>query len=118
MNVTQQLALSLFLAGLAALLQVASRLPVQMPHYSCEQLFDCCDVCPAHLPLQLELPRRLENRLHRSVADFDAAMASLRAAYGAAPYEPSFGPLEELEQGVVYLDRIDEQFRRYYVRRS
>jgi hypothetical protein len=68
--------------------------------------------------LQLALPQRLDSRLHRSVDNFDAAMASLRAAYGAAPYVPSFGPLEELMQGVVYLERIDEQFRRYYARRQ
>jgi hypothetical protein len=90
----------------------------QLPLNSCKQLCKCCDVCRACHPLQLELPRRLYNRLHRSVADFDAAMASLHAAYGAAPYVPSFGPLEELEQGVVYLERIDEQFRRYYARRQ
>ncbi|WIA07941.1 hypothetical protein OEZ85_007418 [Tetradesmus obliquus] len=66
----------------------------------------------------LALPQRLQQRLHRSVAAFDAAMASLRAAYGAAPYVPGFGPLEELEEGVVYLERIDEQFRRYYARRQ
>jgi 3-hydroxy-3-methylglutaryl CoA synthase len=75
-------------------------------------------LCTTPAALQLALPQRLEQRLHRSVADFDAAMSSLRAAYGAAPYVPSYGPLEELEQGVVYLERIDEHFRRYYARRQ
>lgn len=69
------------------------------------------------LPAQLALPQRLVNRLQRNVADFDAAMSSLRTAYGAAPYTPSYGPLEELDEGVVYLEHIDEHFRRYYARR-
>jgi hypothetical protein len=66
--------------------------------------------------LQLHLAERLAGRLARSPADFDAAMASLRAAYGAAPYQPGYGPLEELERGVVYLDHIDDKFRRFYSR--
>jgi len=44
-------------------------------------------------------------------------MASLRAAYNSAPYSPSYGSLDELEPGTVYLDGIDDSFRRSYGRR-
>jgi hypothetical protein len=65
---------------------------------------------------QLRLLERLDSRLRCSVADFDAAMASLRCAYNAAPHTPSYGSVEALEPGTVFLQGIDASFRRRYGR--
>jgi hypothetical protein len=75
---------------------------------------------PARVPLcalQLRLPERLAARRACSVSDFDEAMASLRSAYNAAPYSPSYGSLNQLQPGSVFLEAIDAGFRRLYNRR-
>lgn len=66
---------------------------------------------------QLQLPQRLAARQPCSVSDFDAAMVTLRAAYNTAPYTPSYGSVEDLAPGTVYLTGIDEGFKRNYERR-
>lgn len=68
-------------------------------------------------PAQLALSQRLAARQQRSVADFDAAMSSLRAAYNSAPYSPSYGQLDDLTPGTVHLTAIDAGFKRTYSRR-
>lgn len=66
--------------------------------------------------LQLCLPQRLAARVQCSVADFDAAMSSLRTVYNSAPCTPSYGSLADLEPGAAFLQHIDEGFRRSYGR--
>jgi hypothetical protein len=44
-------------------------------------------------------------------------MVTLRAAYNSAPYKPSYGSIDDLAPGTVYLTGIDEGFKRIYERR-
>ncbi|KAF8072356.1 HMGCS-2 [Scenedesmus sp. PABB004] len=69
-----------------------------------------------HMADALRVPQRLAGRLRRSGAEFDAAMASLRSAYGAAPLAPGFGDVADLEPGTVHLVGVDGRFRRTYAR--
>jgi hypothetical protein len=60
----------------------------------------------------------LASREQCSVADFDAAMASLRTAYNSAPYTPSYGTVKDLQPGTVHLTGVDEGFKRHYSRHT
>jgi hypothetical protein len=68
--------------------------------------------------VQLQVPQRLASRQQCSIADFDAAMVSLRTAYNSAPYTPGYGTVQDLQPGTVHLAGLDEGFKRHYSRHT
>ncbi|KXZ55620.1 hypothetical protein GPECTOR_2g1170 [Gonium pectorale] len=66
----------------------------------------------------LDLEARLAARVARPVPVYDAVSEQVERAYGCpVPYSP-VGDLADVAAGVYYLDRVDEQSRRWYERRT
>lgn len=63
--------------------------------------------------MQMDAASRLERRLRRSPAEYDAAAAAIAASYGLAPFQPA-GCIGDLEPCTAYLVGMDERHRRTY----
>ncbi len=78
------------------------------------------DSCGNHFSVDkiartVNLQHRLDSRVKSSPADLNTALAARELCHDISPFEPKYG-LENLEPGTFYLQRINENWTRSYVR--
>ena len=65
---------------------------------------------------KLDLQNRLQSRIEKTVYEYEKAIKKENQRFMSAPYQPS-DSLDLLWDKVWYLDHVDEQWRRFYLRK-